>query len=151
MKVILNTAMDNLGKAGDIINVKDGYARNYLLPRKIAFEATINNVRALEHQKRIIADRLRKERKEFEGLAQKISESPITIPVQVGEEGKLFGSVTNKDIAEALSREGFQIDKRKIRLEDPIKEVGSFVIPINLHPDVVANLPLHVVSAQAEG
>ena len=107
----------------------------------------MNNVRTLEHQKRIIADRLRKERKEFEVLAKKISESSITIPVQVGEEGKLFGSVTNKDIAEALSREGFQIDKRKIRLEDPIKEVGSFVIPINLHPDVVAHLPLTVVGA----
>jgi large subunit ribosomal protein L9 len=151
MKVILNTAMDNLGKAGDIVNVKDGYARNFLLPRRIASEATINNVRALEHQKRIIADRLRKERKEFEVLAKKISESSVTIPVQVGEEGKLFGSVTNKDIAEALSREGFHIDKRRIRLEDPIKEVGSFVIPINLHPDVVAHLPLHVVSAQTEG
>lgn len=147
MKVILNTGMDNLGKAGDIVNVKDGYARNYLIPRRIASEATMNNVRTLEHQKRIIADRLRKERKEFEVLAKKISESSITIPVQVGEEGKLFGSVTNKDIAEALSREGFQIDKRKIRLEDPIKEVGSFVIPINLHPDVVAHLPLTVVGA----
>ncbi len=147
MQVILNTDKDNLGKAGDLINVKAGYARNYLLPQKIASIATVKNVRLLEHQKRVVADRLRKEVSEFEVLAKKINESPITISMQVGEEDKLFGSVTNKDVAEALAREGIQVDKRKVRLEDPIKELGTFTIPISLHREVVGHLQLHVVKS----
>ncbi len=147
MKVILKSDVDALGKTGELVEVKNGYARNFLIPQDMAVEATTKNVRVLEHQKRLIADRLRKEQKEFEAFAKRINEASITIPVQVGEEGKLFGSVTNKDIAEALAKEGIEVDKRKIRLEDPIKEVGLFTIPIALHHDITAHLKLYVVKA----
>jgi large subunit ribosomal protein L9 len=147
MKVILKSDVESLGKAGEVVNVRDGYARNFLIPQDLAAEATTKNVRVLEHQKRLIADKLRKEKLEFEALATRINEASITIPVQVGEEGKLFGSVTNKDIAEALAKEGIEVDKRKIKLDDPIKEVGSFTVPIALHHDVTAHLKLYVVQA----
>ena len=145
MKVILKTDQDKLGKAGDLVEVKAGYARNFLIPRQVAIEATTRNVRVLEHQKRLIADRLRKERQEMEAFAHRINETSITIPVQVGEEGKLFGSVTNKDVAEALGREGIEVDKRKVRLDDPIKDVGEYTIPIGLQHDITAHLKLYVV------
>ena len=145
MKVILRSDMDHLGKAGDLVNVKAGYARNFLIPQAIAMEATTKNVRVLEHQQRLIADRLRKERQEMDAFAHRINETSITIPMRVGEEGKLFGSVTNKDVAEALSREGILLDKRKIQLDDPIREVGEFSVPISLHHDLTAHLKLYVV------
>jgi len=147
MKVILKSDVNALGKTGELVEVKNGYARNFLIPQDMAVEATTKNVRVLEHQKRLIADSLRKGLKEIEAFAKRINEASITIPVQVGEEGKLFGSVTNKDIAEALAKEGIEVDKRKIRLEDPIKEVGSFTIPIALHHDITAHLKLYVVQA----
>lgn len=147
MKVILKTDFESLGRAGDLLEVKDGFARNFLIPRQIVLVATTRNVKALEHQKRTIADQLRKERQEMELLSKKMSEVSITIPVQVGEEGKLFGSITNKDVTEALAKEGFQIDKRKVRLESPIKETGSFSISIGLHPDITATIQLHVVKS----
>jgi len=147
MKVILKSNVAALGKAGELVEVKDGYARNFLIPQDMAVEATTKNVRVLEHQKRLIADSLRKGLKEIEAFAKRINEASITIPVQVGEEGKLFGSVTNKDIAEALAKEDIEVDKRKIRLEDPIKEVGFFTVPIALHHDITAHLKLYVVKA----
>ena len=147
MKVILKSDVNALGKTGELVEVKNGYARNFLIPQDMAVEATTKNVRVLEHQKRLIADSLRKGLKEIEAFAKRINEASITIPVQVGEEGKLFGSVTNKDIAEALAKEGIEVDKRKIRLEDPIKEVGSFTIPIALHHDITAHLKLYVVQS----
>lgn len=145
MKVILKSDSDNLGKAGDLVEVKAGYARNYLIPRQVAVKATTKNIGLLEHQKRLIADRLRKERREIEAFAHRINETTVTIPVQVGEEGKLFGSVTNKDVTEALGREGIEVDKRKVRMDDPIKEVGEFTIPISLQHDITAHLKLYVV------
>ena len=145
MKVILNSNTDNLGRAGDVVNVKDGYARNYLIPREIAVEATTRNVKSLEHQKRVIAARFRKEHLKLEAFAHRINEAAITIPMQVGEEGKLFGSVTNKDVAESLAREGIEVDKRKIRLDDPIKELGEYTVPISVHHDITAHLKLFVV------
>lgn len=147
MKVILKEEVESLGQMGDLVQVADGYARNYLIPRNKAMEATLHNVRELEHQKRVISDKTRKAKKEFEVLAERINALSITIPVQVGEEGKLFGSVTNKDVAEALSKEGIEIDKRKIQLEDPLKEVGSFTIPIQVFHEVTARLKLTLVSA----
>jgi large subunit ribosomal protein L9 len=147
MKVILKSDLDNLGKAGDLVEVKAGYARNFLIPRQVAVEATTKNVGVLEHQKRLIAGRVRKERQEMEAFAHRINETTITIPVQVGEEGKLFGSVTNKDVALALGREGIEVDKRKVRLDDPIKEVGEFTIPISLQHDITAHLKVFVVKA----
>lgn len=147
MKVILREDVETLGRTGDLVNVSDGYARNFLIPKKKAVEATTKSVKVLEHEKRLIADQARKLKKEHEALAEKINATPITIPVQVGEAAKLFGSVTNKDIAEALSKEGIEIDKRKILLEDPLKEIGSFTIPIQLYHDVKAHLKLTLVQA----
>ena len=145
MKVILREDVETLGRMGDLVNVADGYARNFLIPKKKAVEATMKSVKVLEHEKRLIADQVRKVKKEYEIQAEKINATPITIPVQVGEEGKLFGSVTNKDIAEALSKEGIEIDKRKILLEDPLKAIGSFTIPIQIYHDVKAHLKLTLI------
>ena len=145
MKVILREDVETLGRMGDLVNVSDGYARNFLIPKQKAVEATTKSVKVLEHEKRLIADRGRKVKKEYEVQAEKINATPITIPVQVGEGGKLFGSVTNKDIAEALSKEGIEIDKRKILLEDPLKEIGSFTIPIQVYHDVKAHLKLTLI------
>ncbi|MBI3812773.1 MAG: 50S ribosomal protein L9 [Nitrospirae bacterium] len=145
MKVILREDVETLGRMGDLVNVSDGYARNFLIPKKKAVEATTKSVKVLEHEKRLISDQARKVKKEHEVQAEKINATPITILVQVGEEGKLFGSVTNKDIAEALSKEGIEIDKRKILLEDPLKEIGSFTIPIQVYHDVKAQLKLTLI------
>jgi large subunit ribosomal protein L9 len=148
MKVILRETVEKLGKAGQMVEVKPGYARNYLLPRQLAVEATTKNVHAIEHQQRIIADKLRRERKDVEGFAAKLGGVSLSFPVQVGEEGKLFGSVTNKDIAEALAQQGIEIDKRKIGLEDPIKELGEYTVPVTLPHDVEARLKVTVVAAE---
>jgi len=147
MKIILREDVETLGRMGDLVDVSDGYARNFLIPKKKAVQATTKSVKVLEHEKRLIADKSRKVKKEHDVLAEKINATPITLPVQVGEEGKLFGSVTNKDIAEALAKEGIEIDKRKILLEDPLKEVGSHTIPIQVYHDVKAHLKVTLVPA----
>ena len=148
MKVILKQDVESLGRMGDLVDVSDGYARNFLIPKSKAIEATVKNVKTLEHEKRVIADQAKKIRQEFEALAEKINSTPVTIPAQVGEEGKLFGSVTNKDIGEALAKEGIEVDKRKIRLEDPLKELGQFTVPIQIHHEVTAHLKVTIVQAQ---
>jgi large subunit ribosomal protein L9 len=147
MKVILKEDVETLGRMGDLVTVSDGYARNFLIPKKKAVEATTKSVKALEHEKRLIADQARKIKKEFEAVAERINGAAITISVQVGEEGKLFGSVTNKDIAEALSKEGIEIDKRKIQLDDPLKEIGTFTIPVHVYHDVKAHVKLTLTQA----
>jgi len=147
MKVILKEDVANLGHMGDVVEVSPGYARNFLVPKKKAFEATAKNLKAIEHQKKLLADQLKREKKEAEALAARINESSITIPVQVGEGEKLFGSVTNKDIAEALVKEGIEVDKHRILLEKPIKELGIFTVPVKLHPEVTANLKVWIVKA----
>jgi large subunit ribosomal protein L9 len=147
MKVILRESVEHLGKMGDLVEVKNGYARNYLIPKNKAFEATVNNIRVLDHQKRLIADQIKKEKKAAEELAQKISSFAVTIPVQVGEEEKLFGSVTSKDIAEALAAQGLDIDRKQIVLEKPIKELGIFDVPIKVQHDVQAEVKVTVTKA----
>lgn len=153
MKVILREDVDKLGRMGDLVNVADGYARNYLLPRNMAAVATSHNIRSLEHEKRVIADKIKKEKMAAEEHAKKISAISVSIPAQVGEEGKLFGSVTSKDIADAIAAQGFEIDKKKIVLEKPIKEIGTFMVPVKVHHDVTAQVKVEVVKveeAQAE-
>lgn len=145
MKVILREDVERVGKVGNLVEVADGYARNFLIPKRLAAEATEKNVRALEHERRLIADKGKKDKKEALEQAKKIGEAAVTIPVKVGEEDRLFGSVTAKDIAEALLREGIQIDKKKIQLESPLKELGQFDIPVKLHHDTVANLKVSIV------
>ncbi len=145
MKIILAADVERLGLMGDLVEVADGYARNYLLPRKMAAIATLKNVKSLEHEKRVIGDRIRKEKFAAEEEAKKISALSITISVKVGEEGKLFGSVTNKDIAEAMAAEGLVVDKRLILLDKPIKEAGTFHVPVKVRHDVSGQVKVEVV------
>ncbi|MCI0529091.1 MAG: 50S ribosomal protein L9 [Nitrospira sp.] len=150
MKVILKENVDKLGRMGDLVEVSNGYARNYLIPKKLATAATDRNVKALEHEKRLIAEKQKKERKAAEELAQRIRQTSITIPVQTGEEqegSKIFGSVTNKDIVESLAKEGVTVDKHDVLLEKPIKELGKFMVSIKLHPNVTAEVEVSVVKS----
>lgn len=145
MKVILQENVEGLGHLGELVEVSDGFARNYLLPRRKALEASTRNVRAFEHAKRVIAEKARKEKLEIEGLAKKISSVSLTITAQVGKDDRLFGSVTAKDIAEGLAEHGFVVDRRKIQLAQPIKELGTFTVPVKLHHEVTASVSFTVV------
>jgi len=148
MQVILREDIDKLGKIGDLVKVADGYARNYLVPGKKAIEATPDNVHAMEHAKKMVADRLRKLKKEAAADADQIKGLSIEIRAKVGEEGKLFGSVTSMDIIEAAKAKGVTIDKRKIVLEEPIKRVGEYTITVKLHTDVTADFKVSVTAAE---
>ena len=145
MKVMLQETVEGLGHLGDLVEVSNGFARNYLLPRRKALEANTRNMKVLEHTKRVTAEKAKKERLEFEGLAKQISEVSLIIPVQVGKENKLFGAVTAKDIAEGIGQQGFMVDRRKIHLDHPIKELGTFTIPVKLHRDATATVTVQVV------
>ncbi len=146
-QVILKETIKNLGKSGDLVNVAPGYARNYLIPRKMAIEATPKNIKRMEHEKRLIKDYLKKELKQAQEVADAINALSLTIPVKVGEEGKLFGSVSSKDIGEELEKKGIQIDKRQIQLEKPLKELGQTAIPIKVHQAVTARVNVTLVEA----
>lgn len=148
MQVILREDVDKLGKIGDLVKVKDGYARNFLVPSKKAIEATPKNLKAMEHAKKMVSDRIRTLKKSASADADRIKSLAITIKAKVGEEGKLFGSVTSMDIAEAMQAQGVTIDKRKITLEEPIKRIGDYTVPVKLHTDVVADLKVSVVAAE---
>lgn len=145
MKVILQENVEGVGHLGDLLDVSAGFARNFLLPRRKAIEANPRNLKAFEHAKRIMAEKVKKERVELEGLAKKISSVSVTITAQVGKDDKLFGSVTTKDIVEALAEQGLMIDRRKIQLAQPIKELGIVTVPIKLHRDVTASVSVQVV------
>lgn len=146
-QVILREDIKNLGRSGDLVRVADGFARNYLIPRDKAVEATPKNIRGLEHQKRLIQDQLKKEQMRAQEVATAINAISLTIAVQVGEEGKLFGSVSSKDIEEELAKQGIQIDKRQIQLERPLKELGQTVVPIKIHREVTANVSVTLEKA----
>lgn len=148
MKVILKENVEGVGHLGDLLDVSDGFARNYLLPRRKALEANTRNVKELEHAKRVMADKAKKEKLEIEDLAKKMSAVSLTIPAQVGKDDKLFGSVTSKDIAEGLAGHGFAVDRRKIQLTQPIKELGTVTVSVRLHRDVTATVAVHVVKQQ---
>jgi len=146
MKVILNEHIDHLGKAGEIVEVSDGFARNYLIPHGKAVLATTRSVRELEHAKREVQAQLLRERKTAEAMKAALEKVACNIVREAGEEEKLFGSVTNRDIAEALAVEGFTVDHRKIDLEMPIKTLGTFKIAIKLTTEVSAELKVRVVA-----
>jgi large subunit ribosomal protein L9 len=148
MQVILREDIEKLGKIGDLVKVADGYARNFLVPMKKAIEATPKNVNAMEHARKMVSDRLRKLKKEATAEADKIKGLSITIKAKTGEEGKLFGSVTSMDIAEAAKAQGVVIDKRKIVLAEPIKRLGEFTVPVKLHADIAAELKVSVVAEE---
>ena len=144
VQVILNEDVPNLGNTGDVVRVRSGYARNYLLPRKLAVEANTKNLRAFEHHKRIAMGKREAQKNEAAGLKDKLQALTITIGAHAGEEGKLFGSVTNIDIERALREKGFAIDRRKIHLAEPIKQLGEFTVPVKLQPEVEASLKVEV-------
>lgn len=150
MKVILQEEIENVGNIGDMIDVSKGFARNFLLPRGKAVEATTRNVKQLEHTKRTIADKARKAKTETEAFAKTLGETSITITVSAGPDGKLFGSVSAKDIAEALAEQGIKLDRRKISLEHPLKELGNFDIPLKLQNEVTASLTVSIISEATE-
>jgi len=145
MKVILKDDVKSLGKMGDTVNVADGYARNYLLPKGLAATANERNIRVLEHEKRIIEAKARKIKTAAQSLKEKLSGMVLTIKAKAGEEEKLFGSVTSMDIASALKAEGVELDRRKILLEEPIKRLGDYKVAVRLHPEETAELNIKVV------
>jgi len=136
MKIILRKNYDQVGKIGDVVEVKTGFARNFLIPRGIAYTATTGNIRALEEEKKQVAKKQEKERKEAEVLAAELEKVSVTIPVKVGEEDKIFGSVTTQMISEGLKEKGYEIDKRKIEITEPIKALGIYSINIKIYHDV---------------
>jgi large subunit ribosomal protein L9 len=145
MKVILRQNFEPLGQIGDIVEVKDGYAVNYLLPRKIAYAALKGNLRALEEEKKTVAKKSEQELRDAETLAVELEKTSITIPVQVGEEDKIFGTVTTQMIADALNDKNFKIDKRKVELEEQIKTLGIYSVNVKLHPKVSSKIKVWVV------
>ncbi|MCC6346012.1 MAG: 50S ribosomal protein L9 [Nitrospirales bacterium] len=146
MKVILKDDVKNVGQIGDMVAVKDGYARNFLIPKGFAVEANPKNMRALEHEKRKIHEAVRKAKTGAENLAARITAAAVTIKAKAGEEEKLFGAVTAMDLAEALKNEGIEVDRKRIMLEEPIKRLGSYTVPVRIHPEVSAHLSVQVVA-----
>lgn len=148
MQLILREDVDNLGRAGELVNVKPGYGRNFLLPKGLAVLATPKNVANVEHEKRMAAGRAAKARKGAEDVATRIEGAQINIARQVGEEDKLFGSVSGRDIAEALAEQGITIDHRKVHLQEPIKALGMHEVKIKLAAEVQATVKVWVVKKE---
>ena len=146
MDVVLKEDIENLGHMGEVVKVKDGYARNYLLPRGLVVLANKKNLKGLEHEQRMIAQRREHLTKEAQGISERLSQVSLQFAVKVGEEGRLFGSVTNMDIEKALKEKGIEVERRRIVLEDPIKQVGDYEVPIRLRPEVMPSIKVRVVS-----
>jgi len=145
MRVILKQEVAHLGEAGEIIEVRGGYGRNFLIPKGLAIPASEGSVAQLQHQHRIAEAIRRKERSRADALAERLSGLGVTIRREAGEDDRLFGSVTNRDLAEALAAEGVVIDRRIIQIEEQIKTIGLFTVPIRLHRDVTASLKVFVM------
>lgn len=150
MEVILREHVDNLGRRGDIVRVTPGYARNYLLPRKLALAVTDNNKRQIEREKKLAEARDLEEKSAAESIAARIAAVEVEIARRVGENDALYGSVTSQDIAQALKDKGFDIDKRKIALADPLKALGETTVPVKIHRDVTAQVRVKVVAEGAK-
>jgi large subunit ribosomal protein L9 len=148
MKVILKENIETLGHIGDIVKVAPGYARNYLLPKGLVIEATTKNAKALEHAKRQMEYKKNKVLEQAKQFAARIEGLSFVLAHQAGEEGKLFGSVTNMEIADRLKAEGIDVDRKKILLADPIKHLGEFTVAIKVHPEVIANLKVNVTRSE---
>lgn len=144
MKVVLTKRVEGLGLEGDVVTVKDGYARNYLIPKGLALEATEGNIKALEQKKKTYELKVIKKKEEALRLKELIEKTNLVIKRKTQEEGKIFGSVTSTDIAEALAKKGFQVDRKKILLERPIKALGEYQIPIKLFPQIEARINIVV-------
>lgn len=147
MKIILLEDVAKLGKAGDCINVSDGYARNYMIPRKLAVEATSSNLRQVDRKRVLGAGQLTRGKREAQELAERLEAISLVLDRQAGKGDKLFGSVTSKDLSEALAAEGFDLERKKILLDEPIKNLGLFEVPIRLHPEVLGKIKVEVRKA----
>jgi large subunit ribosomal protein L9 len=146
MEVILKEDIANLGKIGDIVRVRDGYARNYLLPRGLVLEANKKNLRTFEHQKKLVGDQKQKILRQAQSVGDHLNGVALVIPMKVGEEGRLFGSVTNIHIEKALKAKGLNVDRRKIQLAEPIRSAGDYEVPVRLSAEITVPLKVSVVS-----
>ncbi len=149
MEVILRETVQGLGKEGEIVRVRPGYARNYLLPKGLAALTSGADAKKVEHQRRMLADKHKRELRTLTDLATRISQTEVRIPVRTGEEDRVFGSVTNSDIAEALAVQGIEVDRRKIVVEDPIRALGVYTVAVRLSREVTAELKVWVVKEAA--
>ncbi len=148
IELILREHVEHLGRRGDVVKVADGYARNYLLPRNLALPVTEGNRRRIEHERKIAEQRELAEKTAAEATAARLNEVVCEVKRRVGEEDVLYGSVTSADIAECLAAQGFEIEKRKIHLDEPLKELGEFKVPIRLHREVTAEVTVKVVKLE---
>jgi large subunit ribosomal protein L9 len=145
MKVILKQDVENVGRKGDILNVAPGYGRNYLLPRKLALEVTPNNLKMVEIERASLKKKVEAERSSYQGVIQKLNQVVLTFARKGGEKDHIFGSVSATDLKEALDKLGFEIDKKKIVLDEPLKRLGNYAVPIKVYHDDRAEIKVHVV------
>ena len=150
MKLLLKEDVDGLGFCGDEVEVKDGYGRNFLIPKGKALLATPNNLKAFNHQKRIVQSKVKKVIGLAQGVADEINQTPIQIKKKIGDGGKMFGSVTAQEISDLLKAKGIDLDRRKVQIQEPIKKAGEYAIPVKLHPNVIAEIKLSVEGEKAE-
>jgi large subunit ribosomal protein L9 len=148
MKVILREDVENLGKAGEVVKVADGYGRNFLIPRQLAFLANVRNMKTLEHDRRLIETRAKKARKAAEDVAATLSGMSIALSAKAGEEGKLFGAVTSRDIAEALEKAGVKMERKSIQLPEPIKQLGEYKVKVRVAAEVVPEITVTVTAEE---
>lgn len=147
MKVILKEDIPSFGKAGDVVDAARGYARNFLIPRKKAVEATEKNIKILEIERKNLEFKLKREKVKAQKIVERLQDIVCTIEQKVGEGDRIYGAVTSKDVAEKLDSQGISIDKRNIHLPEPIRQLGDFVAIIKLHPEVTTNIPIKVIKA----
>ncbi|HPL62655.1 MAG TPA: 50S ribosomal protein L9 [Syntrophales bacterium] len=148
MKVILKSDFESLGKMGDVVRVSDGYARNFLIPKGFAAEASDRNIRTLDHQKQVIAKKAEKEKRKAEETQEKLKDFSCTIYRRSGDQNKLFGSVSSKDIEKALADQGIRIERKDIVIEEPIRTLGDYTIKVKLYPGMTASVSLKVAEEQ---
>ena len=146
--LILQEAVPSLGEVGDLVTVKPGFARNYLIPQGKAIFATDARVEELEHHKRVVAEKAAKQLQDLQAVKKRVEALSVTIPARVGDEGKLFGSVTSLQVHEALAAQGFEIDRRRIEIAEPIKDAGEHAVRVKLHREVVAELKVTVTAEE---
>ncbi len=150
MEIILREHVDNLGRRGDVVNVAAGYARNYLLPRKLALPVTVGNRRRIERERELVEVREAGEKQAAEAIAARIGAVECVVARRVGDQDALYGSVTAADVAECLAAQGVEVDKRKVQLDEPIRQLGDFTVPIKVHREVTAQVALKVVKAETD-
>jgi large subunit ribosomal protein L9 len=149
MKVILKNDVEKVGRKGDIVNVAPGFGRNYLIPRKLALEVTASNLKMIEIERQALKKKAEAERQSFQGVIQKLSQVTLTFPRRAGEKDVIFGSVSAGDIKEALDKLGFEVDKKRIHLDEPIKRLGNFTVPVKVYNEDKAEVKIVVVKEEA--